>query len=47
MSAERLKTLIIRNFRSLRGEVVVPLDAQVVLGSWHQRHGQDQRAVGA
>lgn len=31
MSRERLKTLVIRNFRSLRGEVVVPLDAQVVL----------------
>lgn len=31
MNTDRLKTLVIRNFRSLRGEVVVPLDAQVVL----------------
>ena len=27
----RLKTLVIENFRSLRGKVVIPLDAQVVL----------------
>jgi exonuclease SbcC len=29
--ASRLKTLVIENFRSLRGKIVVPLDAQVVL----------------
>jgi len=27
----RLKTLVIENFRSLRGKVVIPLDAQVIL----------------
>ena len=31
MTDARLKTLVIENFRSLRGKVVVPLDAQVVL----------------
>ena len=43
MSAERLKTLIIRNFRSLRGEVVVPLDAQVVL--LHGTNGMGKTSV--
>lgn len=31
MTGARLKSLVIDNFRSLRGKVVVPLDAQVVL----------------
>ena len=31
MNGARLKSLVIENFRSLRGKVVVPLDAQVVL----------------
>ena len=31
MTGVRLKNLVIENFRSLRGKVVVPLDAQVVL----------------
>lgn len=31
MIATRLNTLVVENFRSLRGKVVVPLDAQVVL----------------
>lgn len=43
MSAERLKTLIIRNFRSLRGEIVVPLDAQVVLV--HGTNGMGKTSV--
>ena len=43
MSAERLKTLVIRNFRSLRGEVVVPLDAQVVLV--HGTNGMGKTSV--
>jgi exonuclease SbcC len=43
MTAERLKTLVIRNFRSLRGEVVVPLDAQVVLV--HGTNGMGKTSV--
>jgi exonuclease SbcC len=43
MSAERLKTLVVRNFRSLRGEVVVPLDAQVVLV--HGTNGMGKTSV--
>ncbi|KPH86131.1 hypothetical protein GLUCOINTEAF2_0202985 [Komagataeibacter intermedius AF2] len=43
MSTERLKTLVIRNFRSLRGEVVVPLDAQVVLV--HGTNGMGKTSV--
>lgn len=43
MSGERLKTLVIRNFRSLRGEVVVPLDAQVVLV--HGTNGMGKTSV--
>lgn len=31
MTGPRLKSLVVQNFRSLRGKVVVPLDAQVVL----------------
>jgi hypothetical protein len=31
MTGARLKTLVIENFRSLQGKIVVPLDAQVVL----------------
>jgi exonuclease SbcC len=31
MTGARLNTLVVENFRSLRGKVVVPLDAQVVL----------------
>lgn len=31
MTSARLNTLVVENFRSLRGKVVVPLDAQVVL----------------
>lgn len=31
MSGARLKSLVIENFRSLRGKIVIPLDAQVVL----------------
>ena len=43
MNSERLKTLVIRNFRSLRGEVVVPLDAQVVL--IHGTNGMGKTSV--
>jgi len=43
MSNERLKTLVIRNFRSLRGEIVVPLDAQVVLV--HGTNGMGKTSV--
>jgi exonuclease SbcC len=31
MTGARLNTLVVENFRSLRGKIVVPLDAQVVL----------------
>jgi DNA repair protein SbcC/Rad50 len=43
MSDERLKTLVIRNFRSLLGEIVVPLDAQVVL--IHGANGMGKTSV--
>lgn len=43
MSGARLKTLVIRNFRSLRGEVVVPLEAQVVL--IHGTNGMGKTSV--
>lgn len=43
MSEERLKTLVIRNFRGLRGEMVVPLDAQVVLV--HGTNGMGKTSV--
>ena len=43
MSGERLKSLVIRNFRSLRGEIVVPLDAQVVLV--HGTNGMGKTSV--
>jgi exonuclease SbcC len=43
VTRERLKTLVIRNFRSLKGEVVVPLDAQVVL--IHGTNGMGKTSV--
>ena len=43
MSGERLKSLVIRNFRGLRGEVVIPLDAQVVLV--HGTNGMGKTSV--
>lgn len=39
----RLKTLVIENFRSLRGRVVIPLDAQVVLV--HGSNGMGKTSV--
>ena len=39
----RLKTLVIENFRSLRGTVVIPLDAQVVL--IHGTNGMGKTSV--
>jgi exonuclease SbcC len=41
--APRLKTLVIENFRCLRGKVVVPLDAQVVLV--HATNGMGKTSV--
>jgi exonuclease SbcC len=41
--AAYLKTLVIENFRSLRGKVVVPLDAQVVL--IHATNGMGKTSV--
>jgi DNA repair exonuclease SbcCD ATPase subunit len=41
--APRLKTLMIENFRSLRGRVVIPLDAQVVL--IHGTNGMGKTSV--
>lgn len=41
--APRLKTLVIENFRSLKGQVVVPLDAQVVL--IHGTNGMGKTSV--
>lgn len=41
--APRLKTLVIENFRSLRGKVVIPLDAQVVLV--HGTNGMGKTSV--
>ncbi len=43
MTGPRLKTLVIENFRSLRGKVVVPLDAQVVLV--HGSNGMGKTSV--
>lgn len=43
MTDPRLKTLVIENFRSLRGKVVVPLDAQVVL--IHASNGMGKTSV--
>jgi DNA repair protein SbcC/Rad50 len=43
MMAPRLKTLVIENFRSLRGKVVIPLDAQVVLV--HGSNGMGKTSV--
>jgi exonuclease SbcC len=41
--APRLKTLVIENFRCLRGKIVVPLDAQVVL--IHATNGMGKTSV--
>lgn len=43
MTNVRLKSLVIENFRSLRGKVVVPLDAQVVL--IHGTNGMGKTSV--
>jgi DNA repair protein SbcC/Rad50 len=43
VTAPRLKTLVIENFRSLRGKIVVPLDAQVVL--IHGTNGMGKTSV--
>jgi len=43
MTNQRLKTLVIENFRSLRGKIVVPLDAQVVLV--HGSNGMGKTSV--
>ncbi|MER9375502.1 AAA family ATPase [Mesorhizobium sp. M0491] len=43
MTVPRLKTLVIENFRSLRGKVVIPLDAQVVLV--HGSNGMGKTSV--
>ncbi len=43
MTDARLKTLVIENFRSLRGKIVVPLDAQVVLV--HGSNGMGKTSV--
>jgi exonuclease SbcC len=43
MTGPRLKSLIIENFRSLRGKVVIPLDAQVVL--IHGTNGMGKTSV--
>lgn len=43
MTGVRLKNLIIENFRSLRGKVVIPLDAQVVL--IHGTNGMGKTSV--
>lgn len=43
MTDIRLKSLVIENFRSLRGKVVVPLDAQVVL--IHGTNGMGKTSV--
>lgn len=41
--AARLKTLLIENYRSIRGQVVIPLDAQVVL--IHGTNGMGKTSV--
>jgi len=43
MNKVRLKNLVIENFRSLRGKVVIPLDAQVVL--IHGTNGMGKTSV--
>ncbi len=43
MTDARLKTLVIENFRSVRGKIVVPLDAQVVLV--HGSNGMGKTSV--
>lgn len=43
MTGARLKTLVIENFRSVRGKIVVPLDAQVVLV--HGSNGMGKTSV--
>lgn len=43
MTGARLNTLVVENFRSLRGKVVVPLDAQVVL--LHGTNGMGKTSV--
>ncbi len=43
MNGPRLKSLVIENFRSLRGKVVIPLDAQVVL--IHGTNGMGKTSV--
>lgn len=43
MTGPRLKSLLIENFRSLRGKVVIPLDAQVVL--IHGTNGMGKTSV--
>jgi DNA repair protein SbcC/Rad50 len=43
MTGARLKNLVIENFRSLRGKVVLPLDAQVVL--IHATNGMGKTSV--
>jgi DNA repair protein SbcC/Rad50 len=43
MTGTRLKSLVIENFRSLRGKIVVPLDAQVVL--IHGTNGMGKTSV--
>lgn len=43
MTGVRLKNLVIENFRSLRGKVVIPLDAQVVL--IHGTNGMGKTSV--
>ncbi|MGG6898566.1 AAA family ATPase [Rhizobium sp. BR 315] len=43
MTGPRLSTLVIENFRSLRGKVVIPLDAQVILV--HGTNGMGKTSV--
>jgi len=43
MSVPRLHTLVIENFRSLRGKIVIPLDAQVIL--FHGTNGMGKTSV--
>ncbi|MGM4992248.1 AAA family ATPase [Tardiphaga sp. 841_E9_N1_2] len=43
MTGARLKTLVVENFRSLRGKIVIPLDAQVVL--IHGTNGMGKTSV--
>src|ERR1019366_6911915 len=41
--SSRLKTLVVENFRSIRGKIVIPLDAQVVL--IHGTNGMGKTSV--